>query len=96
MEADVVPPGWLPAGGFTALEQRDRCRYRRIRPGPDATWQLLALANYQASEQVFVSLGYRHQPLDYRDKGKRLHVALSGPMLGLTWRLGLPAASHRP
>ena len=58
MEADVVPPGWLPAGGFTALEQRGRCRYRRIRPGPDATWQLLALANYQASEQVFVSLGY--------------------------------------
>ena len=89
MEADVVPPGWLPAGGFTALEQRGRCRYRRIRPGPDATWQLLALANYQASEQVFVSLGYR-------DKGKRLGVALSGPMLGLTWRLGLPAAPHRP
>lgn len=58
MEADVVPPGWLPAGGFPALEQRGRCRYRRIRPGPDATWQLLALANYQASEQVFVSLGY--------------------------------------
>ncbi len=38
----------------------------------------------------------RHQPLDYRDKGKRLGVALSGPMLGLTWRLGLPAAPHRP
>ena len=38
----------------------------------------------------------RHQQLDYRDKGKRLHMALSGPMLGLTWRLGQPAAPHRP
>src|SRR5690606_33185130 len=64
--------------------------------GSDATWQLLALANYQASEQVFVSLGYRHQQLDYRDKGKRLDMALSGPMLGLTWRFGPPAAQRRP
>lgn len=64
--------------------------------GSDVTWQLLALANYQASEQVFVSMGYRHQQLDYRDKGKRLDVALSGPMLGLTWRFGQPAAQHRP
>ena len=64
--------------------------------GSDVTWQLLALANYQASEQVFVSLGYRHQQLDYRDKGKRLDVALSGPMLGLTWRFGQLAAHRRP
>ena len=56
--------------------------------GSDASWQVLALANYQASEQLFVSLGYRHQQLDYRDSGKRLDVALSGPMLGLTWRWG--------
>lgn len=56
--------------------------------GSDATWQVLALANYQATEQWFVSMGYRHQRLDYRDQGKRLDVALSGPMLGVTYRFG--------
>lgn len=56
--------------------------------GSDSTWQLLALANYHASGQLYVSAGYRHQYVDYRNAGKRLDVALSGPMLGLTWRWG--------
>lgn len=56
--------------------------------GSDSTWQLLALANYHASGQLYVSAGYRHQHVDYRNAGKRLDVALSGPMLGLTWRWG--------
>ena len=56
--------------------------------GSDSTWQLLALANYQATDKLFVSMGYRHQHLDYRDKGKRLDVSLSGPMLGVTYQFG--------
>ncbi len=56
--------------------------------GSDSTWQLLALANYQATDKLFVSIGYRHQHLDYRDKGKRLDVSLSGPMLGVTYQFG--------
>ncbi|WP_313495500.1 hypothetical protein [Stenotrophomonas sp.] len=56
--------------------------------GSDSTWQLLALANYQAKDNLFVSMGYRHQSLDYRDKGKRLDVSLSGPMLGVTYQFG--------
>jgi len=56
--------------------------------GSDATWQVLALANYQATGRVHLSMGYRHLSVDYRDSGKRLDVALSGPMLGLTYRFG--------
>ena len=56
--------------------------------GSDSTWQLLALANYQATDKLFVSMGYRHQSLDYRDNGKRLDVSLSGPMLGVTYQFG--------
>lgn len=64
--------------------------------GSDSTWQLLALANYQASKRVYLSAGYRHQQLDYRDAGKRIDVALSGPMLGLTWRWGNTAGHNQP
>ncbi|MGH8054915.1 MAG: hypothetical protein ACREP4_13455 [Stenotrophomonas sp.] len=56
--------------------------------GSDATWQVLALANYQASDQLFLSMGYRHLRVDYRDRGKRLDLAMSGPMLGVTYRFG--------
>ena len=56
--------------------------------GSDSTWQLLALLNYQASDRLYLSLGYRHQQVDYRQQGKRLDVALAGPMFGLTWRWG--------
>lgn len=63
--------------------------------GSDATWQVLALANYQASDNLFLSVGYRHLSVDYRDSGKRLDVALSGPMLGVTYRFG-PGRSSGP
>ncbi len=56
--------------------------------GSDSTWQVLALANYQASDNLHLSMGYRHLSVDYRDKGRRLDVALSGPMLGVTYLFG--------
>lgn len=56
--------------------------------GSDATWQVLALANYQASDKIFLSMGYRYLSVDYRDRGRRLDLALSGPMLGVTYRFG--------
>ncbi|WP_269792273.1 hypothetical protein [Stenotrophomonas sp. Iso1] len=63
--------------------------------GSDATWQVLALANYQANDTLFLSMGYRHLSVDYRDSGKRLDVSLSGPMLGVTYRFG-PGRSAGP
>jgi len=56
--------------------------------GSDAIWQVLALANYQARDNLFVSMGYRHLSVDYREHGRRLDVDLSGPMLGLTFLFG--------
>jgi hypothetical protein len=56
--------------------------------GSDATWQVLALANYQARNNLFLSMGYRHLSVDYREHGRRLDVDLSGPMLGLTFLFG--------
>lgn len=82
----VIAPRWssvayVDVGGFGV--------------GSDATWQAVALANYRASDNLFVSMGYRHLSVDYRDGGKRLDVALSGPMLGLTYRFG-PGRSAGP
>lgn len=56
--------------------------------GSQATWQVLGLANYQARDNLFLSMGYRHLSVDYRERGRRLDVDLSGPMLGLTFLFG--------
>lgn len=53
--------------------------------GSERRTQWLLLANYHWRPQAVVSLGYRHQHLDYRDDGKQLDLRLSGPMLGVTW-----------
>lgn len=52
--------------------------------GSDSTWQAVGAVNYQWSENLFFSLGYRHLHVNYRDDGKRLDFNQSGPMLGAT------------
>lgn len=42
--------------------------------------------NYQVKENIFVSVGYRHLSVDYRDEGKRLDFSQSGPVVGATFR----------
>jgi hypothetical protein len=54
--------------------------------GSRGTFQLAATLNLAVAEGVFVSAGYRHLAVDYREGGQRLDLALSGPLLGLTWR----------
>lgn len=54
--------------------------------GSDATWQLLGSLNYQLKDHVYLSLGYRHLSVNYRDDGKRLDFSLGGPMIGATLR----------
>lgn len=61
---------YLDAGGFGV--------------GSDSTWQAVGAVNYQWSENLFFSLGYRHLHVNYRDDGKRLDFNQSGPMLGAT------------
>lgn len=54
--------------------------------GAKRTWQALATVNYQFSEQLYVSAGYRHLYVDYRDGPVRVAAHLGGPLLGATWR----------
>jgi len=54
--------------------------------GSDLTWQAAVTANYQATDNLFLSFGYRHLYLDYRDGGTVFKGAMSGPLIGATWR----------
>ena len=64
--------GYADIGGFGA--------------GSRFTWQILGTANYQVSDQVFLSAGYRHMSFDYRSGGRVLDLDMSGPLLGMTVR----------
>lgn len=72
-----IAPGWsallyADVGGFGV--------------GSRSTAQLLGTVNYQLRENAFVSLGYRHLHVDYRDGGTRFDMRMSGPIIGATWR----------
>ncbi|NNU82228.1 hypothetical protein HMH01_17465 [Halovulum dunhuangense] len=54
--------------------------------GSDLTWQVVATANYKATENLYLSAGYRHLYLDYDDGGTEFEGSMSGPLLGVTWR----------
>jgi hypothetical protein len=54
--------------------------------GSDLTWQALLAANYQATENLFLSIGWRHLSIDYSDRGTVLEDTMSGPVIGATWR----------
>ncbi|CAM3068572.1 Outer membrane protein beta-barrel domain-containing protein [Paracoccus aminovorans] len=54
--------------------------------GSEHTSQFLATVNYQVTDQLYVSGGYRQLNVDYRDGGTRLDVTMAGPILGATWR----------
>lgn len=64
--------GYVDVGGFGA--------------GSDLTWQAAITANYQATERLYLSLGWRHLYLDYSDGGSRFDGAMTGPLAGVTWR----------
>lgn len=53
--------------------------------GSKSTWQLWGTVNYQVSDNMHLSLGYRDLSVDYEDKGKVLDFRQSGPLLGLTY-----------
>jgi len=54
--------------------------------GADNTWQLVATGNYQVSDVLTLSAGYRHLAVDRDESGTRIDVSMSGPLLGVTWR----------
>lgn len=70
-------PGWstliyADAGGFGA--------------GSERTWQIVGTVNHQLADGFYLSAGYRHLTVDYRDGGSRVDAVLAGPLLGATLR----------
>jgi hypothetical protein len=64
--------GYIDVGGFGA--------------GSDFTWQAAVTANYQATDNLYLSFGWRHLYLDYSDNGTLFEGAMTGPVIGATWR----------
>lgn len=64
--------GYIDVGGFGV--------------GSDLTWQAAVTANYQATDNLYLSIGWRHLYVDYSDGGTVLEGAMTGPLLGATWR----------
>ena len=54
--------------------------------GSDLTWQAAVTANYRVSDKVYLSVGWRHLHLDYSEGGTVFKGAMSGPVLGATFR----------
>lgn len=55
--------------------------------GADLTWQLWGTVNYEISEDIFLSGGYRHLYVDYKSGGgTRVDTHIGGPIFGVTFR----------
>lgn len=54
--------------------------------GSDFTWQAAVTANYQATDNLYLSVGWRHLYLDYSDDGTVFEGSMTGPLVGATWR----------
>lgn len=54
--------------------------------GSEQTSQLVATANYQVTDNVYLSAGYRQLNVDYRDGGTRIDMTMAGPLVGVSLR----------
>lgn len=54
--------------------------------GKSRTWQLYGTVNYRVNDQFYVSAGWRHLSLRYRDGSQSIDTDLSGPLIGATYR----------
>jgi len=63
---------YLDAGGFGV--------------GSDLTWQAAVTANYKVSDQVYLSVGWRHLYVDYSDNRADFDGSMTGPLIGATLR----------
>jgi opacity protein-like surface antigen len=52
----------------------------------DFTWQVAATLQYQVSDRITLTGGYRALGVDYDDNGYVYDVTVSGPLLGLAYR----------
>lgn len=64
--------GYLDVGGFGV--------------GSNFTAQVAVTANYEVNDRLYLSAGWRHLYVDYSDGGSAFKGAMTGPLLGATWR----------
>lgn len=55
--------------------------------GSDTAWDVLAAVGYEIDDDFSLTVGYRHQEVDFRDGEFIFDVELSGPIVGLVWRI---------
>ena len=60
--------------------------YGDIGIGSRSTAQLLLTLNYQVSNHLYLSAGYRQLWLEYAKGGARGDATMAGPLVGATWR----------
>ncbi|MDP5307402.1 hypothetical protein [Paracoccus spongiarum] len=54
--------------------------------GSELTWQAAVTANFQASDRLYLSIGWRHLYVDYDEDGSLFEGAMTGPVIGATLR----------
>ncbi|WP_333712941.1 hypothetical protein [Yoonia sp.] len=54
--------------------------------GSEFTWLGTVTANYQATDSVYISAGWRHLYVDYAEGGTAFEGAMTGPVIGATLR----------
>jgi hypothetical protein len=83
-DAAVAVRGMFPvADRWSVLVYAD---HAGLGSGPEHSWQLLGVANWELRDNLYLSGGYRQMAVDYEVSGTRIDVRMSGPILGLTWR----------
>lgn len=53
--------------------------------GSDLTWQLLGTVQYRIGRRIWLAGGWRHYAIDYEEDGFVYDVAMSGPIIGVTF-----------
>ncbi|SEL06618.1 hypothetical protein SAMN05443999_103214 [Roseovarius azorensis] len=89
LDADFVDPVLAARANVRLAERWSLIGYADIGgfgAGSDFTAQFVATVNWQASESLYLSAGYRHLHVDYNSGGRAFDVKFSGPLVGLTYR----------
>ena len=51
----------------------------------DSAWDVMASVGYEIKDDFSLTVGYRHQEVDYREGDFLFDVELSGPIIGLVF-----------
>ena len=79
---------FLGAKGKAKLDQRwylSGWAVSMVAGDSDSAWDVMASVGYEINDDFSLTLGYRHQEVDYRKGDFLFDVELSGPIIGLVF-----------